>query len=230
MVLKLSNSALVAFCLAMSAALFFLGTGLAPVWVLTWLASIPVLYISPRVPAAEAFFIGAAAYALGGLNEWSYSRTVLPTWLVVLLLLGTACIFGVAVLLFRSCIVRKKLWQATLIVPVFWVAFEYVTAVVSVHGTFGNISYSQMNFFHPADRFDHWHLGYQRLHILFCRYDCCNMQQRSWFSKAPAGACSLYFSRMRLRIWNLASCCNAQKLAHGKSGSHCFGRIRKYLR
>jgi apolipoprotein N-acyltransferase len=144
--LKLSNSALVAVCLAASAALFFLGTGLTPFWVCTWLAAIPVFWISSRVSAGEAFFIALAAYALGGLNEWSYSRTVLPTWLVVVLLLFSASIFGIAVLLFRSRVLRGKLWQAALIVPAFWVAVEYIVAVVSIHGTFGNISYSQMNF------------------------------------------------------------------------------------
>ncbi|HYK36926.1 apolipoprotein N-acyltransferase [Alloacidobacterium sp.] len=143
---KLSSSAVVAFCLALSAALFFLGTGLAPVWILTWLAAMPVLYVSSRVSAAEAFFIAAAAYALGGLNEWSYTRTVLPTWLVAFILLSTACVFGIAVLLFRSRVLRGKLWQAALIAPAFWVAAEYIVAIVSVHGTFGNISYSQMNF------------------------------------------------------------------------------------
>lgn len=146
MALKLSNSALVAFCLSISATMFFLGTGLAPVWALTWLAPIPVLYVSLRVSAAEAFLIAGAAYGLGGLNEWSYSRTVLPTWLVVFILLCTACLFGIAVLLFRSRILRGKLWQAVLILPAFWVAAEYAVAVVSVHGTFGNIGYSQMNF------------------------------------------------------------------------------------
>ncbi|QNI30298.1 hypothetical protein H7849_14030 [Alloacidobacterium dinghuense] len=146
MALKLSNSALVVLCLATSAALFFLGTGLAPVWLFTWLAAIPVLWIAPRVSAADAFLLAVAAYALGGLNEWSYSRTVLPTLLVVCILLATACLFAIAVLLFRSRIVRGKLWQAVLIVPAFWVSCEYLIAVTSVHGTFGNISYSQMNF------------------------------------------------------------------------------------
>lgn len=146
MALKISNSALVALCLTTSAALFFLGTGLAPVWAFTWLAAIPVLYLSPRVSAREAFFIAVAAYALGGLNEWSYSRTVLPTWLVASLLIATGCVFGIAILLFRSRVLQGKLWQAALIVPAFWVAAEYLVAVISVHGTFGNISYSQMNF------------------------------------------------------------------------------------
>jgi apolipoprotein N-acyltransferase len=143
---KANNAFLAAPCLAVAAALFFLGTGLAPVWAFTWIAAIPVLWIATRVTAGQAFFVALAAFALGGLNEWSYSRTVLPTWLVASILLFSGCVFGVGVLLFRNGVLRGKLWQAALILPAFWVSFEFAVALLSVHGTFGNISYSQMNF------------------------------------------------------------------------------------
>jgi len=143
---KPNDATLAAPCLAVSAALFFLGTGLTPVWACTWLAAIPVLWIAPRVSGRQAFFIATAAYALGGLNEWSYSRTVLPTWLVAAILLSASCVFGAGVLLFRRQMLRGRLWQAALIFPAFWVTLEYLVAVTSVHGTFGNVSYSQMNF------------------------------------------------------------------------------------
>jgi apolipoprotein N-acyltransferase len=143
---KPNNEFLAAPSLAISAALFFLGTGLAPAWVLAWLAPIPVLWVAPRLSASRAFFVAVAAYALGGLNEWSYSRTVLSTWQVVLFLLTASCVLGVAVLLFRASILRGKLWQAALIMPAFWVAIEYLIATLSVHGTFGNLGYSQMDF------------------------------------------------------------------------------------
>jgi apolipoprotein N-acyltransferase len=146
MVSRPSGNLLIALCLSLSALLFFLGTGLSPLWPLTWLAPIPVLWIAPRVSTGEAFFVAVAASALGGLNEWSYARTVLPTWLVASFLLFVGCVFGLAVLFFRSRILRGKLWQAALIAPAFWVAVEYLVAITSVHGTFGDISYSQMNF------------------------------------------------------------------------------------
>jgi apolipoprotein N-acyltransferase len=146
MVSKPNSNFLIVLCLTSSAVLFFLGTGLSPLWVLTWLAPIPVLWIAPRVSGGEAFFIAVAAYALGGLNEWSYSRAVLPTWLVVSILLAVACVFGATVSFFRSRMLRGKVWPAVLIVPSFWVAVEYIIAVTSVHGTFGDICYSQMNF------------------------------------------------------------------------------------
>ncbi len=141
-----SKTYLAAPCLAISAALFFLGTGLSPLWALTWLAPIPVLWISPRVSARQAFFVALAAYALGGLNEWAYSRTVLPTFIVAALLLASSCLFAVGALLFRYGVLRGKLWQAAVVFPAFWVTVEFVVAQLSVHGTFGNISYSQMDF------------------------------------------------------------------------------------
>jgi apolipoprotein N-acyltransferase len=143
---KPNNAFLAAPCLAIAAALFFLGTGLTPVWALTWLAAIPVLWIASRVTAPQAFFVAVAAFALGGLNGWSYSRTVLPTWIVVSILLTFASMFAVGVLLFRYAVVRGKLWQAALVFPAFWVTVEFAIAMLSIHGTFGNISYSQMNF------------------------------------------------------------------------------------
>lgn len=143
---KPSSGFLAAPCLAFSTALFFLGTGLAPVWALTWFAAIPLLWIAPRITARQAFFVAASAYALGGLNEWSYSRAVLPTWLVATILLSSACVFALGVLLFRSCILRGKSWQAAIVFPAFWVSVEFAVAMLSVHGTFGNLSYSQMNF------------------------------------------------------------------------------------
>lgn len=138
--------ALAAPCLALSATMFFLGTGLNPLWICTWLAAVPVLWLAPRVSGRYAFFVSVAAYALGGLNEWSYSRQILPIWLVVALLLFGGCLFGLAVVLYRTCIVRHKIWQGILIFPAFWVVAEYLISKISIHGTFGNIAYSQMNF------------------------------------------------------------------------------------
>ena len=133
-------------CLVVSAALFFLGTGLTPTWPCTWLAAIPVLWIALRLSARYAFFVGAGACALGSLNNWSYSSQIVPLWLVASLVLLGACLFGLGVLLFRGRMRREKIWQAVVIFPAFWVTIGYLISVVSIHGTFGNISYSQMNF------------------------------------------------------------------------------------
>jgi len=135
-----------AACLAVSAALFFFGTGLAPAWPCTWLAAVPVLWMAPRVSGKLAFPVSAAAYALGGLNEWRYSRMVIPAWLFVSLLLFSAALFGLGVLLFRGRMVRGRFRQAVVVFPAFWVTVDYLVSIISVHGTFGDIGYSQMNF------------------------------------------------------------------------------------
>jgi apolipoprotein N-acyltransferase len=72
MVSRPSSNFLIVLSVALSAVLFFLGTGLSPIWLFAWLAPIPVLWIAARVSGGEAFLIAVAAYALGGLNEWSY--------------------------------------------------------------------------------------------------------------------------------------------------------------
>jgi apolipoprotein N-acyltransferase len=53
---------------------------------------------------------------------------------------------AVGVLLFRIGVLRGKLWQAALVFPAFWASAEFAIAMLSIHGTFGKISYSQMNF------------------------------------------------------------------------------------
>ena len=145
---KLNSSTIVALCLACSAALFFFGTGLAPIWPLLWLAPIPVLWLAPRASASSAFLVAGAAFALGSLNEWAYLALVVPLWVSILNSVGPACIFGIAVLLFRNRMLKGHVVQAALIVPALWVAYEYINAAISVHGTIGNLSYSQMSFLH----------------------------------------------------------------------------------
>ncbi len=143
---KLNNAFAAAPCLALSAALFFLGTGLAPFWPLAWLAPIPVLWATSRLSARQAFLIAAPAYLLGSLNEWSYLGTVLPAWIVSLFLVLNACLFGLGVLLFRRGVVRGRPWRAALLFPAFWASAEFAIAMLSIHGTFFNVGYSQMNF------------------------------------------------------------------------------------
>lgn len=146
MALKLSNTTLVVLSLAISAAMFFFGTGLSPVWPFLWLAAIPVLWLAPRLSASQAFLVAAAAFALGSLNEWAYLAAVVPLWVSILNSVGPPCVFGLAALLFRNRMLKGHVVQAALIVPAFLVAYEYVSEAISVHGTIGNISYSQMNF------------------------------------------------------------------------------------
>ena len=128
--------------------MFFYGTGLHPVWWLTWLAPLPLLLIASRVSRRFAFTATAAAWFIGSLNMWSYLLKVIaiPFWVVLTISLAPALLFGVAVLLFRRFVRRSAPWRAALVFPAFWVSLEYLNNTTSPHGTFASLGYTQMNF------------------------------------------------------------------------------------
>lgn len=127
-----------------SSALLFLGTGLRPSWPLTWIAALPVLLAAPRLSARGAFCVGSVAWWAGELNMWSYLRGLVPLVVLLPALIVPGVAFGLAVMLFRAGAMRQAPWRAMLGPPVAWVAYEYLTAMASPHGTFGNLAYSQM--------------------------------------------------------------------------------------
>jgi apolipoprotein N-acyltransferase len=133
---------------AASAALFYFGTGLHPVWWITWLAPFPVLLIAPYASGRSAFLAAFLASALGGLNMWKYLHGLLgiPVGIVLGILLMPAIFFGLDLLLFRWLVRRGAVWQAALAFAATWVSYEFLGSLLSPHGTFGNLAYSQMDF------------------------------------------------------------------------------------
>jgi apolipoprotein N-acyltransferase len=131
-----------------SAALAYLGTGLHPIWWALWLAPIPVLAISPRLHGSAAFLLGAAAWLIGEMNQWNYVRHAiqLPRQITILYFVVPAVVFGFAVLFVRGFVRRGALFLASVALPVYWVTYEYLTAMASPHGTWGNLAYTQMSF------------------------------------------------------------------------------------
>lgn len=133
--------------LATSAVALYFATGLHPTWWLLWLVPIPILLLAPRVSGRVSFSVSFAAYALSGLNLWSYFHKLLSTPIPVILLIITlpALAFAADVLLYRWML-RRSPWRAALIFPSFWVAVEFLASLTSPHGTAGNLGYTQMNF------------------------------------------------------------------------------------
>jgi len=130
-----------------SAAFAYLGTGLHPIWWLLWLAPVPVLAISPRLHGSAAFFLGAIVWLIGEMNQWKYvtHEIELPPQITILYFVVPAVVFGFGVLFVRGFIRRGSLFLASLAFPVYWVAYEYLTAMASPHSTWGNLAYTQMN-------------------------------------------------------------------------------------
>lgn len=132
---------------ALSALGWWFGSGLAPQWWLTWLAPLPVLLLAPRVRRRWAALAAFAAYALGGLNQWSYLHGYigLPMSTIVPAVAGPGLTLALCALLFRRLLVRDRPVAAALAVPALWVTIEYVNTQLSPHGTFGSIAYTQMD-------------------------------------------------------------------------------------
>jgi len=141
------KAVLAALGAAVSGAGLYFGSGLHPVWWLTWLAPVPVLLAAPRVSAKLAFLAALFAWGVAGLSLWAYLRHLLgiPLWPVISILLAPALVFAVVVLGYRKLLLRSRLWAASFALPAAWVSYEYLLAVTSPHSTFGNSAYSQMD-------------------------------------------------------------------------------------
>jgi apolipoprotein N-acyltransferase len=141
------KSFLIAAAGLVSAAFAYFGTGLHPIWWALWLAPIPVLAISPGLRGSAAFLLAALAWLIGEMNQWNYVRHVieLPPLITILYFVVPAVVFGLGILFVRNLLRRGSLLLASLALPVYWVAYEYLTAITSPHSTWGNLAYTQMN-------------------------------------------------------------------------------------
>jgi apolipoprotein N-acyltransferase len=145
--MRVRNLLIIAASGFLSAAFAYLGTGLHPIWWALWLAPIPVLAIAPRLHGSVAFLLGAIVWLIGEMNQWNYVRHAieLPPQVTVLYFLVPAVVFGFGVLFVSSFLRRGSLFLASLALPVYWVAYEYLTATASPHSTWGNLAYTQMD-------------------------------------------------------------------------------------
>src|SRR5437868_6072281 len=132
---------------ALSAALFYFGTGLHPIWWVVWFAPVPILAVAPRLSRRAAFLIAVVALLVGEMNQWNYFThgIGLPLLLILILLLVPAIVFGLGILFARSFLRRDLVLLGSLALPVYWVSYEYLTESGSPHSTFGNLAYTQMD-------------------------------------------------------------------------------------
>src|SRR5258705_1332172 len=80
---------------AMSATLFYFGTGVRPMPWCTWLAPLPVLVLAPRVSARTAFTAACAAWLGGETVMWGYFPDTLriPAAIPVAVIVGAVLAF-----------------------------------------------------------------------------------------------------------------------------------------
>jgi apolipoprotein N-acyltransferase len=83
---------------------------------------------------------------LGSLNMAAYLANLAPTGVVIAVLSIPAVFFAFSVLFARSAAPRLPPWATTLAFPTAWTSYEYLLSVVSPHGSFGSLAYSQVDF------------------------------------------------------------------------------------
>ncbi|WP_158607887.1 nitrilase-related carbon-nitrogen hydrolase [Nocardia panacis] len=128
-----------------SALLWYVGMGLRPVPGIAFLAPLPVLLLAPRVAASTAFLTGFLSW-LGGVSQfWPYFTGTLqqPPAMSVILLAGTALVYGLVVLLTRALLLRGRPGLAALALPAGWVTLEYLMCVAGPFGAWWSLAYTQ---------------------------------------------------------------------------------------
>jgi apolipoprotein N-acyltransferase len=137
-----------ALAVACTAILVWFGTGLHPWWPLMWFAPLPVLLVATRATRTRTVIVAFLGFFLGNFNIWQYLHDVLqmPAAAFVLTLGIPSLGLALVALLFRALYNRRLWWSALVGFPAAWVSIEYLINLTSVHGTAGNLAYSQLNF------------------------------------------------------------------------------------
>jgi len=130
-----------------SAILFYLGTGLRPWPLLTWVAPLPVLLVAPRVTKRSAFGLAAGAWLGGESAWWGYfiGTVQIPVPTAVLMIVGSALLFGLVVLLARTLISQRRPLLAAVVFPAAWVGVELAMANAAPFGAWWSLAYTQAN-------------------------------------------------------------------------------------
>jgi len=130
-----------------TAVLIWYGTGLHPYWPLLWFAPLPVLLFSIRSNRKVTALVAFAGMALGMCNLWEYLDALeLPVAVRFVVLMPQAVLFAIATLVFREFLIRGAPWRALFAFPATWILLEWLQSLVSPHGTFASLSYSQLKF------------------------------------------------------------------------------------
>ena len=137
---------IVLLCAALSSAMFYLSQGWNDVWALAWIAPAPLLWLAyGALPRWQLFVASLAAFAAGQVYMvFSYGPALIVTELAMTLGLGS--LFAGAILFARLVWRRLSAWASLLAFPALWTAIEYGVSLVSPHGSWGALGYSQMSF------------------------------------------------------------------------------------
>lgn len=136
-----------AIAIALSAAAWWFGTGLEPMWWATWWAPLPVLWLATRARLRTASFAAFIAATLGACNQWAHLHEALdlPLPVVVMAIVWPGVVAALLVAVFGAWMRRGHAVRAVLASTALATALAFIAAGVSPHGTWGHVAYTQMD-------------------------------------------------------------------------------------
>jgi apolipoprotein N-acyltransferase len=169
----------------LSGAMFYLSQGLDNVWSLAWFAPVPLLWLAyGRVPAWQVAGASAVAILAGSAYALQCYAT-LPLMIIVAVVAPQVVLFPMAVVFAGVVQRRASALLALIAFPAIWTAIEYIVGVVSPHGTYGSLAYSQVSapwLIQGASLF-----GYCVVTFMLCLFaNTLAMAIRGWRNSIPA--------------------------------------------
>jgi apolipoprotein N-acyltransferase len=148
----MSHWAAAPLSVALSASLYYFGTGLYPLWPITWFAPLPVLFVALRRKWWSAALCAFVAFVLGRMNLFEYAREIGGGSIsgamsgMVLAALIPAVAFMATVLLARYATLKLPGYFALWVFPCAITSYEFVASSNAFTGSLFSIAYSQTDF------------------------------------------------------------------------------------
>ena len=134
-------------CAALGGAMFYFSQGLDDAWWLTWFAPAPILWLAyGDYPRWHLFAAAFCAFAAGQIYMIQAYGGTMPWFAIAGMMLGFGALFGFAVGRARAVYRRLPPAAALFAFPSIWTAIEFLYSLVSPHGSYGSIAYSQVSF------------------------------------------------------------------------------------
>jgi apolipoprotein N-acyltransferase len=134
-------------CAVLSGAMFYLSQGADDVWWLTWFAAVPLLWLAyGPIQRWHLFAAALGANACGQIYIVQTYGDVMPVAAMAVMVFGWAALFAAAILFAQMTWQRLSPAATLLAFPAAWTAIEYAISLISPHGTWGALGYSQVSF------------------------------------------------------------------------------------
>jgi len=124
----------------LSSVAYYYSTGFHNVWILTWLAPIPLCLYSLETSLISTISASFIAYFIGTLNQFGY----LPIPIYLVSNVTSATIFTFTLVMFRYFAIQNRYWVSSFIFASGWTGYEFLMSLYSSYGTFNSIAYTQI--------------------------------------------------------------------------------------